>query len=94
MENKNIFQRIKEGYYDCKVPYPDRKDPYFKQKRQDFEIEQNRLYDLFESDLIFDNGLTRHPKAKLLYRKAYEHGHSGGMTEIAICFADWAELFD
>lgn len=46
----------------------------------------------FRRDLEVHHDMVGHPKADLLYGKAYQMGHSGGMQEVASYYADLVEL--
>lgn len=46
----------------------------------------------FQEDLEAYYEMKGHPKAGLLYWKAYERGHSGGMSEVANEYSDLVEL--
>lgn len=46
----------------------------------------------FRHDLEVYFGMVGHPKADLLYHKAYERGHSGGMQEVANHYSDLVDL--
>lgn len=46
----------------------------------------------FQADLEAYYEMSGHPKAGLLYWKAYERGHSGGMEEVANVYSDLVEL--
>ena len=46
----------------------------------------------FKSDLEAYHGTTDHPKRDLLYSKAWEHGHSVGLREVAVIYNDLVEL--
>lgn len=46
----------------------------------------------FQHDLEVEYGMVSHPKAALLYGKAYQMGHSGGMHEVANHYSDLVEL--
>lgn len=46
----------------------------------------------FRHDLEVEYDMVGHPKADLLYAKAYELGHSGGMQEVANYYSDLVEL--
>ena len=39
-----------------------------------------------------EHGTEDNPKADLLWQKAWEQGHSSGLHEVAIVYADIAEL--
>jgi hypothetical protein len=46
----------------------------------------------FRHDLEVEFLMVGHPKADLLYGKAYEMGHAGGMQEVANYYGDLVEL--
>lgn len=46
----------------------------------------------FRNDLEEENGMVGHPKSDLLYWKAYERGHSGGVDEVYSAYMDMLEL--
>lgn len=46
----------------------------------------------FQRDLEVEYHMVDHPKAALLYGKAWEMGHSGGLHEVANCYANLVEL--
>lgn len=46
----------------------------------------------FKTNLEREHGLTGHPKADLLWRLAWEDGHSGGWDDIASVYSEFAEL--
>ena len=71
--------------YDCAmVQYRAEKAEH---SRQSAELENQ-----FQSDLEDHFGMKGHPKAGLLYWKAYDRGHSAGLHEIANVYADLVEL--
>lgn len=46
----------------------------------------------FKSDLEAYFGVSNHPKRDLLYHKAWERGHSAGLSEVANVYSDLVEL--
>ncbi len=46
----------------------------------------------FQADLEEENGLIGHPKAEVLWAKAWEQGHSCGLLEVVGCYEDLLEL--
>ena len=46
----------------------------------------------FRRDLDAHYDMVGHPKADLLYGKAYQMGHAGGMQEVANYYSDLVEL--
>ena len=43
-------------------------------------------------DLEAEHDMTGHPKALVLWIKAWDEGHSNGFSEVATCYADLVEL--
>jgi hypothetical protein len=54
--------------------------------------ESRRLSIQFSTDLEVEAGVSGHPRAPLLYQLAYDRGHSAGMAEVALYYAEMAEL--
>lgn len=46
----------------------------------------------FRKDLFEEFGVTGHPQADIVYRKAWDHGHSAGYSEVYNVFADLVEI--
>lgn len=46
----------------------------------------------FKADLLEEAGITDHPKADMLFNKAWEQGHSSGYSEVYNCFYDLLDL--
>lgn len=57
-----------------------------------YNLEDNRLQDLFKSDLEKEFRVTNSPKKETLWSKAYERGHSYGLTGIYNVYSDLGEL--
>jgi hypothetical protein len=55
------------------------------------EGESNLLKE-FKHDLAIENGIENHPKLDKLWEKAWEHGHSSGLSEVKYWFEDLIEL--
>lgn len=64
----------------------------YKQARREYNEHEGMLINMFKQDALEDLGLTDHPKADLLYSKAYERGHSAGLNEVWQVMEDLAEL--
>lgn len=75
---------IVEAYNAAKLAASEALDAY--------RIEEGRLWNEFTAALHAEHGMTDHPKASLLYAKAYEMGHSAGMSEVANYYVDLIEL--
>ena len=54
--------------------------------------EARRLTDELRARLERENGVVGHPKAALLWSKAWEHGHSAGLSEVESWYDDLVEL--
>jgi hypothetical protein len=83
-------EKISSGYYKTKLQWvSSRKDP---EGQLAYSEDCARLSDEFRKDLLADLGITNHPKADLLFSKAYEMGHSSGRSEIYSYALDLVEL--
>jgi hypothetical protein len=76
--------RVKADYEQALLDY--------KESRARYNEESGRLYSLFRSDVEEANDMKGHPKADLLWSKAWEHGHSGGYGEVLSHYEDLVEL--
>lgn len=75
---------VRAAYTADKAKYEADKDAYLK--------DDNAREATFVAALHEYHGMTGHPKADLLYSKAYERGHSNGHEEIANYYDDLVEL--
>lgn len=64
----------------------------YKAKREAYNAETNRQLERFEADLAKEHGVETHPKRGALWSKAWERGHSAGLTEVALDYEDLVEL--
>ena len=67
--------------------YDDSKAAY-EAARREYSTENGRL----QADLEAEYGVTGNPKAELLWSKAYDRGHSGGMGEVINVWTDLVDL--
>ena len=85
-----VSEKLHLRRYDNTKPYVSAlKD---KQLNLEYIKEEARLVLELRSDLEADHGLTKHPKRELLWKKAWEHGHSSGFAEVSLYYGDFAEL--
>jgi hypothetical protein len=64
----------------------------FKEARDAYSKETSELTMKLKADLEAEHGLVGHPKADMLWSKAYEHGHSSGFAEVVVYYDDLADL--
>lgn len=92
----SISKKIMTDYYKTKLPWPDfsRKQQPFEhaRMRRAYQDDQRRLEEEFKRDALEDVGMTGHPKAELLWSKAWDLGHSAGYGEVYNYLADLVEL--
>ena len=60
--------------------------------RAAYYADVNRLENQFRTDLESENEMIGHPKAPLLFSKAWEMGHSSGLSEVHNYYVDLLEL--
>jgi len=56
-----------------------------------YEIERQKMLE-FENDVYEEFGVMRNPKKELLYNKAWDRGHPGGLSDVVAVFADLVDL--
>jgi hypothetical protein len=91
-DDRDVQQKIAAGVYRSVMPYPDRKDPDFKEKRAAYFADCRRLEEMFKRDLFDEHSVVGNPKAQRCFEIAYEHGHSNGFSEVAGYFSEFVEL--
>lgn len=86
----DVHTSVQEGAYTNKLPYANRKtnEAVWTAHRN----ETRRLEDKLKADLEEELGLTNHPKKDVLWRLAWERGHSAGYGEVASYYEEMAEL--
>lgn len=57
-----------------------------------YHAETRRIEEQFRADLEAEYGMKDHPKAGVLFSKAWEMGHSSGYGEVASYYDDLHEL--
>ena len=75
---------ITRAYDDAKAAY--------EVARREHGAENGRLTALLQADLEAEYGVTGHPKAAMLWSKAYDRGHAYGMGEVISVWTDLVEL--
>lgn len=91
--------RLRDGASPSEIrAYADSLDAYeyelqnFKQNKAAWYTRSGELEAQFQKDLEAHYEMTGHPKASLLYSKAWERGHSAGLHDVACVYADLVEL--
>ncbi len=64
----------------------------WEEDRINYGREESRLVNEFENDLATECGVATNSKRGLLWNKAYERGHSGGLEEVYSAYLDMVEL--
>ena len=99
--DNSVYAKLERGDYKNKKEYvrfsenPDVYDVYRK--------EENRILNQFKNDCFVElkllefsadksTVLFKHSKAELLYSKAWEHGHSAGLSEVWTVMQDLVDL--
>lgn len=83
-EELSSLAAVSRAYDEAKVAYD--------VARREHGLESGRLTALLQADLEAEYGVTGHPKAELLWSKAYDRGHSGGTGEIINAWTDLVDL--
>lgn len=68
--------------------------PYaqYKEQKDAYLQERQRLEELFKTDLLEELGITGHPKADQFYNMCYQKNHNGGFGDIAAIAHDFVDL--
>lgn len=62
--------------------------------RAKYNAETARLTELFRQDMFEDLGIENHPLREKLYSKAWNDGHSAGLSEVYNCAQDLVDLIE
>ena len=71
-----IENNIESGKYNNTLPWGKQGE------RRAYHEEEARLTALFKKDCLAELGLVAHPKADLLFSKAWENGHASGYSDV------------
>jgi hypothetical protein len=89
---KTIQDKLRDDDYRTKLPYFTSKgNP---EGAKAFREAERYLAECFKRDLFEELGITNNPKAEILYRIAYDLGHSGGYSEVYGYAQDLVELIE
>jgi hypothetical protein len=61
-------------------------------QRDVYQAEERRLLAQFQADITAHFGLTDHPKAAMLFDKAWARGHGNGFAEVYSVYEDLKDL--
>lgn len=64
----------------------------FSAEKADYDKKEGDNIKKLRDDLEEENGFVGHPKAKRLWDKAWEFGHSAGLHEVVLYYRDLADL--
>lgn len=98
--SKTVEQKIWGGDYDSQVYFPTFNDvnsgvvtqEEARVQRNKHREDAERLVEAFKADLLAEHELTDHPKADLVFNKAWSSGHANGLIEVLYDFEDLVEL--
>ena|SRR5579863_2654525 len=79
-----VYQKANRGDYVPKLDYKENKEAY--------RLEQQRLNAQFKTDLELEHGVTDNPKRDKLFDIAWSQGHSAGWSEVALHYDELVEL--
>jgi len=90
----NLNERINAGEFRNRKPYPHDHTGLGSGgvARAAYRAEESSIMEKFVSALFAEYGVTGNPKANRAFSIAWEHGHSGGYSEVASYFADLVDL--
>ena len=90
---KNTHPTIEEATeYAAELGTFTYKEETFRELRDAYRVEDNRLFELFKADALEEAGLAGHKNADKLFAKAWEDGHASGHYAVFNHLCDLAEL--
>jgi hypothetical protein len=67
-------------------------DAEFRAVRDAYNAEDRRLDAQFKADLTAEYDMVGHPKAELLFKKAWDQGHANGLANVVSIYDDLYDL--
>jgi hypothetical protein len=86
----DVVEKIINGDYKNKLPYVS----YMKDKEINlaYNMEDQRLFQLFKKDIEEEFNTTSNPKKDLLFSKAWSMGHASGYNSVYGYYEDLVDL--
>jgi len=90
--NKKNF-KVNKVCEHCGSSYTD-KEAFikYKQSRDEYQAEENRLYYLFRDSLFLNHNIEITDKGKVMFEIAWSRGHSSGLYDVFLCFEEMVEI--
>jgi len=93
----DFMEKLHSGYYSGNgFPYVSiteaKTDNTKRYERERYEANSRKRHVEFKADALEELSLTNHPKAHLLFNKAWEMGHSSGYSEVWYYMCELEEL--
>lgn len=85
---KTFWEKVNDGDFKNDIPFAAHGRPGRTEYLQGEHARENQ----FKTELFAEYGMTNHPKAEKCYNLAWENGHAHGFSEVAVHFAEYAEL--
>ncbi len=82
------------AYADAKEKYDSVDKPAYEAEIAAYRADEARLLQKFWDDAAKELGYTNNPKRAKLEQKAWETGHSSGLSEVYIYLSDLVELIE
>jgi hypothetical protein len=70
----------------------DREMLEYESAKREWHKNNNMRHEEFKHDILEDCGILNHPKSDILYRIAWDYGHSAGYGEVANYVRELSEL--
>ena len=66
--------------------------PIWKNRIDEYRLEEKRLYDKFKKDVMNEIGLTNHKKAEKIFLRTWNEKHANGYEEVFTYLKDLVDL--
>lgn len=86
----SVSEKLSANAYQNTLPYARRNADH--EVHAAYQAEEARLHDEFRRDALAELEITDHPKADLLFSKAWEMGHAYGYSEVWSYMQDLVDL--
>jgi hypothetical protein len=90
--DNSVYAKLQRGDYINNKPYPSKSFLSYKELKEEYNKEDRRIIEQFKNDCFMELDVVKNNKAELLWSKAWENGHSAGLSEIWNVMQDLVEL--
>ncbi len=90
----SIYDEIKAGMYENKLPYPSSREVGYLEQRKLYRKETDKLHEQFYRDLCEHSGEPTGRASRIIFDRAWEDAHSEGYYQVANKWEDLLQFVE